>query len=253
MEATSPLKIWRNVLISVFVFIVAFVVAVNPDSFDRPVTRFINGFVDSSTFFDKLVWAVFAFPTFSGVLLMALIWFCWFEADSSERRSRILIGTLASFGAGVVSRLLQHTLPTHPRPYYDKALEFRLPSDFPEPLNTWDSFPSDHVAVFAGLVVVTYIARSRFAFAATVFTAVVELARTYMGAHYPSDLLGGAALASIVVWAVQAPIIVSLAVPVVKREQSSPSLFYTIAFFLSYQIPTLFGDIRWAASLFWKN
>jgi undecaprenyl-diphosphatase len=166
-----------------------------------------------------------------------------------------MVGTLASFGAGVVSRLLQHVLSTHPRPLYDRALDFRLPPDardLAQVLNTWNSFPSDHVAVFAGLVVVLYIVRSRFAHAAA-FTGIVELARVYMGAHYPSDLIGGAALASMVVWAVQAPAIISLGVPIAKRERTSPSLFYTIAFLLSYQIPTLFGDIRWTASLFWRN
>ena len=94
-----------------------------------------------------------------------------------------------------------------------------------------------------------YIARSRFALAAIILTAVVELSRIYYGAHYPSDLLGGAALASMVVWAVQAPFFVSLGRLATRWEQARPSYFYMVAFFVSYQVATLAGDIRWVASV----
>jgi undecaprenyl-diphosphatase len=99
------------------------------------------------------------------------------------------------------------------------------------------------------LVVVIFIARSRFALAAIIVTAFVELSRIYYGAHYPSDLLGGAALASMAVWAVQAPFFVSLGRLGAKWEQTRPSYFYMAAFFVSYQVATLGGDLRWVASM----
>jgi PAP2 superfamily len=128
-----------------------------------------------------------------------------------------------------------------------------MPANLDQPLNTWNSFPSDHVTVFAGLAIVIYIARSRFALAAIAFTALAELARVYMGAHYPSDLIGGAALASLVVWATETSWFTSLGSRIVARQRRSPSLFYMSAFFVSYQIATLAGDIRWAASILWRR
>ena len=243
---TSPAaqRIPRNLLISGMVFLSAFALALSPESFDRPVTRMINGFVNRSWSFDYFAAALNIYFTFSGVVLMAMIWYCWFESEGSERRARILAGTLASFGAGVISRFLQHALPTHPRPYYDPALDFHRPSGFEVPSNTWDSFPSDHATVFAGLAVVLYIVRARFVVCVICWTVVVESFRAYLGSHYPSDLIGGAGLAAFVVWASQTSRPVALGERMTRWEASSPALFYAIAFFLSYQIATLFADVR---------
>lgn len=243
-------RILPNLLISFAALVAAFVLASNPDLFDRPLVAMINSAVGRSGVFDDLVFSAYAAPTFSGVILVSLIWFSWFDNPDAERRSRLLVGTLASLAIGGASRLLQHVLPTHPRPYYDPAIYFRMPpGSLHLPLNTWNSFPSDHAVVFSGLVVVIYIARSRFALAAIILTTVVELSRIYYGAHYPSDLLGAAALASIAVWAVQAPVFVSLGRLATSWEQARPSYFYMAAFFVSYQIATLASDIRWVASV----
>ena len=243
-------RILPNLLISFAAFIAAYVLAVYPDLFDRPLATLINSLAGRSSVFDNLVFSAFLAPTFSGVILVSLIWFSWFDNTDVEHRSRILVGTLASLAIGGISRLLQHALSTHPRPYYDPAFHYQLPSGLLNlPLNTWNSFPSDHVAVFAGLVVVIYIARSRFAVAAILLTATVELARIYDGAHYPSDLLGGAALASFVVWTVQRPLFVSLGQLGVNWERTKPSYFYMAAFFVSYQVATLAQDLRWLASV----
>jgi undecaprenyl-diphosphatase len=243
-SSLSASRIRRNVLISGVVFLGTFAVALVPGGFDRPLTRLINSFANRSELFDHLVADCSRYFTFSGAVLMALIWYCWFDSKDLERRVRILVGTLGAFGAGVISRFLQHSLPTHPRPSYDPALGFQAPLADPETYHTWNSFPSDHVAVFAGLAVVIYIARSRFAFFAIVWTIFVESSRTYMGGHYPSDLIGAAALAAIVIWAAQTSWPIALGEKVMRWEQSSPSLFYMSAFFLSYQIATLFADLR---------
>ncbi len=243
-------RILPNLSISFAAFFAAFVLAVYPDLFDRPLATMINSVAGRSNVFDNLVLSAYYGPSFSRVLLVSLIWFSWFDGTEAEHRSRILVGTLASLAIGGVSRLLQHVLPTHPRPYYDPAFHFHLPSGFLNvPLNTWNSFPSDHVAVFSGLAIVIYIARSRFAVAAIILTAVVELSRIYYGAHYPSDLLGAAALASIVIWTVQAPFFVALGRRGVRWERTHPSYFYMAAFFVSFQIATLAGDLRWVASM----
>jgi undecaprenyl-diphosphatase len=129
----------------------ALALALIPEAFDRPATRLINGFANHSWLFDYLIDASSKYATFTGVVMMALIWYCWFEKRDPERRVRVLVGTLASIGAGAISRILQHELPTHPRPYYDTALGFQLPLNLDEVFfNNWNSFPSDHVAVFAG-------------------------------------------------------------------------------------------------------
>lgn len=238
------LEIRRNLAISGLVFVCAFVSALTPESFDRPATRLINGFVNRSWLFDYFAESSSKYFTFSGVIVMAMIWYCWFEDRDPERRVRVLVGTLASIGAGAVSRILQHELPTHPRPYFDPVLDFQQPLNLEGAYNNWNSFPSDHVSVFAGLAVVLYIARPHFIMYAIAWTIVVESLRNYIGAHYPSDLVAGAALAAFAVWASQMSWPISVGKKVMRWEQSSPGLFYMSAFFFSYQIATLFDDIR---------
>jgi membrane-associated phospholipid phosphatase len=241
----TGVQIRRNVIISSLVFLAAFVVARAPEAFDRPLTRLINSFANRSRLFDGLVNSLNDCCSFSGVVLMALIWSCWLDTKNIESRARILVGTLAAVVAGGVSRFLQHTLPTHPRPFHDPAFAFQAPSGLEQHYNTWNAFPSDHVTVFMGLAFVIYIARSRFAIFAIVWIIFVETSRVYMGGHYPSDLVGGAALGAVAVWATQVPWLISLGSRLVIRlERSSPSLVCMVAFFLSYQIATLFGDIR---------
>ena len=238
------LEIRRNLAISSLVFLCALAMALIPETFDRPATRLINGFANRSWLFDYFTEAISKYSTFSGVIMMAMIWYCWFEKRDPERRVRILVGTLASIGAGAISRILQHRLPTHPRPYYDPALHFQLPLNLEEVFNNWSSFPSDHVAVFAGLAVVIYIARSSFVVYAILWITVVEFFRIFIGAHYPSDLIASAGLAAFAVWASQMSWPISVGEKMMRWERSSPGLFYMSAFFFSYQIATLFSDVR---------
>lgn len=245
VDAPAPaLDIRRNLVMSGLVFLFALALALIPQAFDRPVTRLINEFANRSWLFDYFTEASSKYFTFSGVIMMAMIWYCWFEKPDTEHRVRILVGTLASIGAGAISRTLQHEIPTHPRPYYDAALGFQLPLNYHEVFNNWNSFPSDHVAVFAGLAVVLYIVRPSFVIYPILWITVVESFRTFIGAHYPTDLIAGAGLAALAVWASQLPWPISVGNKVMRWAQSSPGLFYMTAFFFSYQIATLFNDIR---------
>jgi membrane-associated phospholipid phosphatase len=247
IHGNAPLpvsEIRRNLAISGLVFLCAFALALVPEAFDRPATRLINSYANRSWLFDYFAESSSRYFTFSGVIMMAMVWYCWFQKPDTECRARVLAGTLASVGAGSISRILQHTLPTHPRPYFDAALGFQLPLNLEEVFNNWNSFPSDHVTVFAGLAVVLYISRQSFVIYGILWIIVVESFRNYIGAHYPSDLVAGVALAALAVWASQMSWPISVAKKVMRLENSSPGLFYMSAIFLSYQIATLFNDIR---------
>jgi hypothetical protein len=65
----------------------AFVLAINPDIFDRPLAGLINGFAGRSAFFDRSTFIVFSSPTSSGAALVALVWSCWFDTFDPESRS----------------------------------------------------------------------------------------------------------------------------------------------------------------------
>lgn len=234
-----------NVIICCFIFLLAFVLMRFPNAFDRLIIRLANAYANHNQVLDRFIYDLDIYWTLSGVVFISLIWGCWFSNVERDRRARILNGTLASFGAGIISRGLQHKIDSHPRPYFDPDIAFQSPLGLGKlPYNTWDSFPSDHATVFSGLVTVIWLSGSKLRSLAVTWLILVEFARAYMGAHYPTDLIAGAALGSAIVWAVQAPWFVSVARWFVDLEKRSPATFYPVAFFVTYQIATLFWEVR---------
>ena len=251
-EQFAPASRWdpddnkRNALIALIVFLAAYALALLPNAIDLPLEHAINSYANQSVLLDHLFYDLDTFSIFSGAPIVALICGEWFRSEDTERRSRLLLGIVAAVCGAILSRGLQHVLPTHPRPFYDPALGFHLPSVLSEtPFNTWNSFPSDHAAIFFGLAAAIASVRPRVGLLAFLWLAFVESSRAYIGAHYPSDLIGGAALGAALVWLVQLPAAARwLAARVVGWARLSPSLFYAGAFILSYQVATIFGDIR---------
>ena len=234
-----------NATLAALVFFASLGVTYVPAWLDLPVARAIGQLANRSLAFDRLMFDFDMYFSFSGVALMALVWCCWFGGADAMLRARMLCGVAMTVVAGAVSRFLQHTLPSHPRPLYDPALGFHAPSVLgPASLNTWNSFPSDHVAVFGCLLAVIFLARKRLGWLAAAWLVPVESARLYMGAHYLSDLVGGGALAFGLVWAVQGVWTVGWARHALAWERAAPGWFYAVAFFLAYQVATLFVDAR---------
>lgn len=244
-EISSGISYKTDLFLCSLIFLVAATLAYLPTYFDFPVERIINGMATKSVILDALVYDFDTFFTLSGAVLVTLIWACWFGTTDMETRARILVGAIASLGAGAISRFFQHALSSHPRPFYDHAFDFHLPSVVNGiPFNTWNSFPSDHAAVFGGLTVVIFLARPRLGVLAAAWFCLLELSRAYMGAHYPTDLVGGASLGAFVVLLAQLPGAISWGRRVALWDRSSPGLFYMCAFFMSYQIATLLQDFR---------
>jgi len=243
-----PLSWARNSIAAFIVLILCIVLAKLPDAFDRPVAMWINQAVNVSPTLDQIVVTLDSDFTYSGIFLIAILWFCWFDRASADTRARLAVGTLLCFPIGMVSRAIQKLAATHTRPYYDSAIDFTRPSIMSEPFNTWNSFPSDHATVFAGLVIVIWIARPAIGVATGLWMVLVESVRVYIGAHYPSDLIAGAALAATVLWAAQAPPIVAVGYRIEGWARLRPGLFYGSAFLICYQIATLFHGFRTTVS-----
>jgi membrane-associated phospholipid phosphatase len=241
----------RNALISLAILLISFALVDFPSLFDYPLTRLINSFAGRSYLVDKILWHLDGNFTYSGVILVSIIWGSWFQSTDPNNRARLLVGTIVSLGAGICSRFIQYVIHTHSRPVYDAVVGFHpLSFDPHNRFHAWSSFPSDHATVFAGLVIVIYISRSRFRWLAVAWTMFIESLRIYVGGHYPTDVIAGAALAGVCVWSAQAPRAISVGYRALNFERSTPSLFYLYAFFISYQIATLFLELRKALAGF---
>jgi len=188
---------------------------------------------------------------FSNLPLLTLVWYVWFKYTHVQVRAGILVGVLASFFAGVLSRGIQLTLPTHLRPLHDPALHFQVPFGIdPDSLNHWSSFPSDHAAVLFGLAMTIFIVDRAAGWLAILCATIVNLVRVYLGFHNPSDILCGAMLGIVLVLMTYG---LRRRTPVLDLFQAftrNRAVFYAVAFYTCFGIVTLFTDFRDTASGF---
>jgi membrane-associated phospholipid phosphatase len=228
----------------------AAILALYPDWFNRPVTAAINSASRDRPFANVLAFGI-TYPTLQGVIIVSLVWCCWFSGINSEMRARVVSGTIAAVFAGLVARFLKLTLPTSPKPIFDSVLGLHLPAvlgdidtlratSFPNS----HTFPSERATLFAGLAIAIVLVRFELGLLALGCTIIVESSRIYLGLHYPGDIIGGFSLAAATVWFAQMRWASELGLRFVGWESSSSSTFYMGAFFACYQIATAFQDLR---------
>jgi undecaprenyl-diphosphatase len=223
----------------------ALVAGYRQQEWEFPLMRAINAFARHSMLLDRTMHALTTRDLLQGVPFLGLIWFLWFTSEDASTRAGLLVGTLAASFAGVVSRIMQLELPTHLRPLHLPQLGFVLPFGVePDALNHFNSFPSDHGAVFFTLCAVIWRVRPTAGIAAFVWATVIDLARVYEGYHFPSDVIGSIGLGLLVLYGFQAASSWPLVARAVAFEQTRRPWFYMLAFVITYQIATLFDDLR---------
>lgn len=68
------------------------------------------------------------------------------------------------------------------------------------------SFPSDHVAALSAITAALLLRRRRIGWAVLAVTVLVAVARVMVGVHYPTDVLGGAAVGVLAALALTIPV-----------------------------------------------
>jgi membrane-associated phospholipid phosphatase len=212
---------------------------------DFPVVRALNAFAHRSAALDRTMHALTTRDLLQGVPFMGLIWFLWFSSEESSHRSRLIVGVLAASLAGAISRAMQLLLPTHLRPLHQPTLDFVLPFGVePDALNHFNSFPSDHGAVFFALTAVIWRASPKLGSAAFVWALIIDFARIYEGYHFPTDVAGSIGLALALLCLLRNAHSKAPFSAAVLFEQQRRPWFYMIAFIVTYLVATLFDDVR---------
>ena len=181
----------------------------------------------------------------TGGLMVALLYYCWFGSNLVESRARLLLGFGAALVSAVASRLLQVSLPLRLRPMHAWDSGFQpLPGIDPTLASHWGSFPSDHAALFFALAAVVWRQSRSLGLLATLSALFGVLPRVYLGLHYLSDVLAGAALGLGLVFMLGRFGPHTLARQGVAWSERRPGLAYALAFLMSFEVATLFEDIR---------
>jgi undecaprenyl-diphosphatase len=118
----------------------------------------------------------------------------------------------------------------------------------------WSSFPSDHAALFFALATcILFVSRGAGILAFCHAFFVVSLPRVYVGLHYPTDILAGAAI-GIVVASPAAIVTVRTSVtrPAMRWLERFPGTFYASLFLLTFLIAVVFDPVRKIGLIFFK-
>jgi undecaprenyl-diphosphatase len=247
------LRSWRNLKTYIIIGLACLILSAAAASFgqerlDYPIILFINRAANSVLLAD--IMQALQFNTFMAVLPLAVIWLIWFDIPNAASRASIVAGVIGASFAALLSRVFQHTLPTHLRPLHDSALAFAAPHGVdPSVLSHGNSFPSDTGTLIFGLAMVIAINRPTLGIAAFVWATLCVSSRVFQGLHYPSDITGSLGLSVAIVCASQHPAIRRICLVFPRWAAERTAIFYAGAFVASYQVATLFWDIRAIASI----
>jgi undecaprenyl-diphosphatase len=157
---------------------------------DYAAFRLLNGLAGHSAGLDRLAMLVAQYGAwaFAGVLL----WLWGLRPDAPGKladRTAAARGAVGSALALATGQVVIRIFP-RPRPFAAHAVRLLIPPS-PDP-----SFPSDHaLAAFAIATAVAWT-RPRLGWGLAVAATLLGVARVFVGAHYPGDVLAGALLGS---------------------------------------------------------
>lgn len=214
---------------------------------DGYVSATINRWASHNEVINHAVYIAGQTDFVTGGLMVALLYYCWFENSTMAARARLLLGFGAVLIAAVTSRLLQISLPLRLRPMHVVESGFNpLPGIDPTLASNWGSFPSDHAALFFALAAVVWGQSRWLGLLATASALFGVLPRVYLGLHYLSDIVAGAVLGIGLVFMLGQFGPRVLAEQGVNWVQRRAGLAYGLAFLMSFEVATLFEDIRQA-------
>jgi len=131
------------------------------------------------------------YTIFALAALVVVLWFALPRGERALRRHLVYGGLAASLALGVNYALA--TLWYRPRPFvlYPHLVHL-LVQHVPDA-----SFPSDHVAVAAAFAAAIPKTHRWLRLLFWCLTALIALARVFVGVHWPVDVLGGAAVGAL--------------------------------------------------------
>jgi membrane-associated phospholipid phosphatase len=161
---------------------------------DTELLLTLNSLVGNNALFDKILSGLANNPLIRGFPIFFSLVALWFSVDSRERRSRMLIGLLATCVATVVSVWLQYHITPHIRPFLDPALHLKI-IGMTDNWGRLGSFPSDTATLYFSLAAVVLL-ENRLAGSLCFLWALVTvgIGRVAYGWHYPSDIVGSLVL-----------------------------------------------------------
>ncbi|PFH19098.1 MULTISPECIES: phosphatase PAP2 family protein [Burkholderia] len=218
------------------------------NNFDTTIQIFLTR-ITLSPLMNHAIRVIAGLYTFKGFVLIPVLCWLWFQpGPHRERQRELVVATVASgLAALAFGRLLAKVLPFRVRPIYNPDLHLHFPSEElrAATLQAWSSFPSDHAMLWMAIATGIFIITRRVGVLALLYAAVfICLPRAYLGYHYPTDLIAGAAIGIAIAWLLTRDAIRSRFAPqVLEAIRRFPAPAYTLAFLLCFELITQFDEL----------
>ncbi|MBM4431097.1 MAG: phosphatase PAP2 family protein [Chloroflexi bacterium] len=157
---------------------------------DWQLFQLCNGIAGRSAVLDNVIRFLMNDYALATVLVLGLyaLWFSGHSPATREKNQRAVFSALTATLAGNLAIKALNMVYYRPRPFADHAVRllFYHPAD--------SSFPSNATAVGFAIATAVWLRNRRAGVAMYVCAALLGLSRICGGVHYPSDVLGGAAV-----------------------------------------------------------
>jgi undecaprenyl-diphosphatase len=205
---------------------------------DKDIVIFLNGFIGKHPLLDEVsVRLLSETSVCNGLFLVAIITGLWFSTQRQNARGQLVVGVCAALVATALSRAIQMSIPLHPRPFLSLTLNM-APGN--QPIIRLSSFPSDHATLVFGLCTVIFLNNKWLGLVSFTWMTFICAFRDAIGAHWPSDILGGFVLGV-------GTVVLSQWIQCPKWVWSFKKLhrgvFYSLMLIGACETATFFGDI----------
>jgi undecaprenyl-diphosphatase len=220
---------------------------------DHSLATFFNLPAQRSWAADRLMLFISDSVLIKSFPAVAVLFYAWSQSKGalpsgalSEKRKVLLYILCIMPFAIVLARVLAKLSPFRIRPVQNLDLHLRLAYSFdPLDLPHWSSFLSDHAVFFFALATGVALVNRRAGLFLYLHTLIIiVLPRLYLGIHYPSDLLSGAAFGFAFGYLANWSALRSLvAFPGARLYQYSQGVFYAAFFYVSAETGSLYEHL----------
>ena len=155
---------------------------------DLTILNLIHGFTGKSKIIDVL--GSFLADYWGYFIILAVLVIIW-QLGSSKKRiyySLFIILTVI-ISRGIIAQLIRFFY-FKPRPFVTLGFEPLLAQNPAEA-----AFPSGHMSVYFALILPLFLINKRWGWYGVAAVSLMGLSRVFVGVHWPSDIIGGMAVA----------------------------------------------------------